>query len=126
MTILKPALHTLWQTFVGLVAAWWGAAGLVGVTSVRNVDDAKRFALSGAAAVLAALASAAYHTARQYGPQLIVRLIPGRMNKAELATIYELLDAKINADAPLPTLTPADPAQPAAGVPPAAATAPDA
>lgn len=100
--ILKPALHALWQTFLATLAVWWGASGATGINAIHNVDDAKRFALSGAAAGLAALASALYHTGQQYGPRLLSSVLPFKVNKAELASIYEVLDAAIAAQTPPP------------------------
>lgn len=62
--ILVPALHTLWQTFVGLLGVWWAASGAALFSSVSDVASAKRVAVAVLAAVLAALLSAAKSTAK--------------------------------------------------------------
>lgn len=59
---LRPALHTLWQTFVAVLAVWWFASGADLAKSVTDVASAKRFGLALAAAAVAALLSAAKTT----------------------------------------------------------------
>lgn len=112
-SVLVPALHTFWQFFVGLIAAWWLASGLNAVHQVTDVASAKRFALAAAGAVLAAALSAAMHTLQNYvaggkvfDPTAID--VPDGPEPADLA-------AHVPAHA---AITPADPDQPAAGVPP--------
>lgn len=110
--IVVPALHTFWQFFAGLVAAWWLASGLTAVHQVTDVASAKRFALAALGAVLAAALSAAMHTVQQYAvagkifdPTAID--VPDGPEPADLAAAH----------AALKPVTPADPDQPAAGVP---------
>lgn len=69
-TILRPALHTLWQSFTAALLVWWGVAGTTGWHSVTDVSSAGRFGLSALIAGIAALASALLHVAREYGPAL--------------------------------------------------------
>lgn len=92
--ILKPALHTLWQSLAAGLATWFASANL---GQVHGIDDAKKLALSGVAAAGAALLSGVYHAAKLYGPAAVNRVLAGRVNKAELFLIDQALDAALNA-----------------------------
>jgi hypothetical protein len=100
MNVLKPALHTLWQSFLAAIVVWWSASGLVGVRAVRNVDDAKRFAMSAVLAALAALMSALFHTIRQYAPALLSRLGRPRLDPAQITAVNRLLDEAFDVATP--------------------------
>jgi hypothetical protein len=56
--IASRAAHTFWQSFTGLMGAWWTASGLDLVHQVTNVSTADRFATGALAAVAASAASA--------------------------------------------------------------------
>lgn len=70
-TILRPALHTLWQSFAASIAVWWAASGATGAHAVTDVSSAQRFALSAVLASVAALLSALLHTVVKDGPAIL-------------------------------------------------------
>lgn len=96
-TILKPALHTLWQALVAALVTWYASVNL---GAVHNVDDAKKLALSALVAVGAALLSALLHVAKQYGPTLISTGLRGKVDKNEMAMIDAVLDSVSAEQAP--------------------------
>lgn len=90
--ILRPALHTLWQSFLAAILMWWTAAGLIDIKAVHSIDDAKRFGLSLLLAVLAAVASAVLHTVKQYGSSLLSGNLDKHVDPYELQLIDKALD----------------------------------
>lgn len=89
-TILKPALHTLWQAFAASLVLWF-TANAAEVHAVHTVGDAERVGLSAAAAVGAAVLSALFHLIKQYGPALAASR--AKDNPTEAAAIYAALTA---------------------------------
>lgn len=88
--VLNPALHTLWQSLAAGLATWYASVNL---GAVHNVDDAKKLALSGIAAGVAALLSAALHVGKTYGPGLLASVSPVKVSNNELAMIEAVLEA---------------------------------
>lgn len=83
--VIKPALHTAWQTTLGVLVAWWAASGPADLHAVHNISDAKRLGLSLLAAGAASLLSVVKSLVKQ-------ALASKKIDPAEQAAIDAILD----------------------------------
>lgn len=115
---LKDALlrtfHTFWQAFLGALAISWSGVHF-DAANLTDLSADKKLLVSVLVAVVAAVLAAAKSTAA-----LVYQTVTSAVSKGDW-TPAKIEQALADAQAtPVPTLTPADPAQPAAGVPPQA------
>lgn len=105
------ALHTFWQTFSASLLVVWAGSGL-NVADLVHISAWHKLAV----AVIAAAGAAALSTVKS----LAVGGKSGDLEGDGDVPALESDDVDQGVDAATPQATPADPEQPAAGVPPAA------
>ena len=105
--LAKRALHTFWQAFVAALGVTWAASG-IDVSQITDIAAVKKVGLALVLAVVAAALSALKTTIASSG---VIDVSNGM--GAGTTQPYPVIDTP-------PVLTPADPSQPAAGVPPTA------
>ena len=109
--LAKRAGHTFWQTFLAALAVLWASSGL-NVSDLVHVSALHRLAIG----VIAAAVASALSTVKT----LTVGVHAGA-TLGSLGTVPAIEPSAPVASTAGAAVTPADPNQPAAGVPPAAA-----